>query len=98
MKRDEFMMYFSLLTIIGCVADAKKGGEGREWAGKGRGGFGEGREGEKARKGKRKGSPFPCLSVSSPFKSFLLSPLLLALATLSTTSRKGRTREHLHPP
>ena len=95
------MMYFSLLTIIGCVAGAKKGGEGgegRERAGKGRGGFGEGMEGEKARKGKRKGSPFFCLSVSSPFKSFLLSPLLLALATLSTTSKKGRTREYLYPP
>ena len=74
-----------------------KGGEGREGRG-GEGTGGKGREGEKARKGKRKGSPFPCLSISSPFKSFLLSPLLLTLVTLTTTSRKGRTRGHLYPP
>ena len=87
---------------IGGKGGEGRGGEGRGGEGtegrEGNGREGEGREGEKARKGKRKGSPFPCLSISSPFKSFLLSPLLLTLVTLTTTSRKGRTRGHLYPP
>jgi len=43
------------------------GGGGGEGGG---GGGGRGGSLENARKGKRKGSPFPCLSISSPFSPF----------------------------